>query len=391
MKTIIPLNYAQALAEELIAMLRPGCGRIEVAGSIRRKVGDVGDIEIVCQTDADGLTLADQLLAQGVLTKRHAWGAAYKAAMWRGINVDIFVVLPDRQWGATFWLRTGSREANQIAVTQRYKNGLLPDDIIFNQGQFWRLDRSLAEIERAHSAVGFEKLKNKGDWSAYNGVILPTPEESDVFAILGIPYVEPVYRLPANYRRHAQRTPAASPSGLRTIDAITVYQPWASLIPLGAKRYETRHWKPSRELIGELIAIHAGRNREELDSIEATMITMRGWDEERKRQYVSSDPRGVYLRHLQTALTGHSRTPSDLPLGVILCICRLVGVHNVETIRGDLDQRERGFGNYADGRYAWELEVVQVFDPPIPQAGQQGIWRWTVPASVEITAEASHA
>jgi hypothetical protein len=39
--------------------------------------------------------------------------------------------------------------------------------------------------------------------------------------------------------------------------AITLWQPWASLIAHGAKRYETRHWSPPARLIGRRIAIHA--------------------------------------------------------------------------------------------------------------------------------------
>ena len=41
--------------------------------------------------------------------------------------------------------------------------------------------------------------------------------------------------------------------------AISLWQPWASLIACGAKPYETRHWAPPRELIGQTIAIHAAK------------------------------------------------------------------------------------------------------------------------------------
>ena len=40
--------------------------------------------------------------------------------------------------------------------------------------------------------------------------------------------------------------------------ALTVWQPWATLIALGHKPYEFRRWTPSRSLIGQRIAIHAG-------------------------------------------------------------------------------------------------------------------------------------
>ena len=41
--------------------------------------------------------------------------------------------------------------------------------------------------------------------------------------------------------------------------AITLHQPWASLIALGIKTVETRSWPAPARLIGQTIAIHAGK------------------------------------------------------------------------------------------------------------------------------------
>ena len=41
--------------------------------------------------------------------------------------------------------------------------------------------------------------------------------------------------------------------------ALTLHQPWASLIADGRKAIETRSWPPPRTLIGKRIAIHAGK------------------------------------------------------------------------------------------------------------------------------------
>ena len=43
-------NKALEIAEKTKAQLAPYCERIEIAGSIRRKKPDVGDIEIVVGT-----------------------------------------------------------------------------------------------------------------------------------------------------------------------------------------------------------------------------------------------------------------------------------------------------------------------------------------------------
>lgn len=46
--------------------------------------------------------------------------------------------------------------------------------------------------------------------------------------------------------------------------ALTVDQPWASLIALGIKDIENRTWSPEPELIGRRIVIHAGRTYDHL-------------------------------------------------------------------------------------------------------------------------------
>ena len=43
--------------------------------------------------------------------------------------------------------------------------------------------------------------------------------------------------------------------------ALTLWQPWASLVIAGAKPYEFRSWSPPRWLIGQRIVIHAAARR----------------------------------------------------------------------------------------------------------------------------------
>ena len=53
------LEKARAIAEELKSLLEPGCERIPIAGSIRRRKSDIGYIELLCIPKYDGL--ADML------------------------------------------------------------------------------------------------------------------------------------------------------------------------------------------------------------------------------------------------------------------------------------------------------------------------------------------
>jgi hypothetical protein len=34
------------------------------------------------------------------------------------------------------------------------------------------------------------------------------------------------------------------------------------------------------------------------------------------------------------------------------------------------------FGDYSDGRFAWEVPVIEVFAEPIPAKGQLGLWNY---------------
>jgi DNA polymerase/3'-5' exonuclease PolX len=190
----IPLHQAERLAAELIHLFSEASQRTEPLGSIRRQAPDVGDIEllIIPIMVPASTTLFDEILeernlafeqacalrAAGVLQDRldkngrPAWGVRYQRAMYCGVGVDLFHVLPPAQEGVIKLIRTGPREFSQKCVTQYAKGGLLPDDMICEDGCLWRLD-----------------------WAGRRTPV-PTPTEESVFELLGMRYVEPHRRVP---------------------------------------------------------------------------------------------------------------------------------------------------------------------------------------------------
>ena len=62
--------------------------------------------------------------------------------------------------------------------------------------------------------------------------------------------------------------------------AITLHQPWASLIALGIKTVETRSWPAPALLVGQTIAIHAGKRvvRQPGENIEQELRARLGED-----------------------------------------------------------------------------------------------------------------
>jgi len=172
--------------------------------------------------------------------------------------------------------------------------------------------------------------------------------------------------------------------------AISLWQPWASLIACGAKVFETRHWAPPRELIGQPIAIHAAKK---IDKGAAAFA--------QDLMYGQHDPGGFDLAEaLETSMKD---TPDDLmglfgqatmPIGCVVCIVRLdaafqlgeraegTALQGAKVVRRITSRqvpecftvRYDDFGDYAAGRWAWLLRDVKPLNPPIAMKGHQGFF-----------------
>jgi activating signal cointegrator 1 len=138
------------------------------------------------------------------------------------------------------------------------------------------------------------------------------------------------------------------------VKAITVRQPWATLIAMGAKHYETRFWSTSYR--GPL-AIHASS----AFPSEARALCV---DDELFRETLNQ---GGYLN------------PTKLPLGACICFVQLTEVRPARSLSADLSERELYFGNWSPGWFGWKLENVQVFPQPFPARGRMSLWDWTPP------------
>lgn len=150
--------------------------------------------------------------------------------------------------------------------------------------------------------------------------------------------------------------------------ALTLTQPWATLVIRGRKQVETRSW--STPYRGPL-AIHAAA----------------GWTADDREFAADLMDAGVLPQGWVT--TNRSIKP-DLPLGRILGTVRLVGVIPTFALveygpRTNIAQHvigplEREYGDYSPGRFAWLLADVEPFPEPIPARGALGLWDWSAPA-----------
>lgn len=135
--------------------------------------------------------------------------------------------------------------------------------------------------------------------------------------------------------------------------ALPLHQPWASLIVAGVKRHETR----GRQITHRgPIAIHAGR----------TIVPP---------EQLTPECRAL----CQVYLCPSWWSNRAIPTGAIVCIADLVACHPTETRAAETTPNDRIAGNWAAGRWAYELGHVRALAMPIPARGLQGPWPWDAP------------
>lgn len=177
--------------------------------------------------------------------------------------------------------------------------------------------------------------------------------------------------------------------------AITLWQPWASLVALGVKTIETRSWSTSYR--GQLF-IHAAAREPDWEEIEDghRFGTLGDF------QWARRIKRGSTLEYY---VNGDG--PHQLPLGVIVAVCDLVAVVPILGVGQVINARppalppfvvdtsnlggalclatpesmpagvniedQRAFGDFTPGRYAWLLENIRPLEL-IEATGHQKLW-----------------
>ncbi len=130
--------------------------------------------------------------------------------------------------------------------------------------------------------------------------------------------------------------------------ALSLTQPWASLVCLGVKKIETRSWQtPYR---GQL-AIHAAKG-------------------------FPKDARAMCLKEpfKRVLMAAGIESVADLPLGALLATVQLLDCIPTGKVRSQISSEEYAFGDYSAGRFAWILEDVQPLAVPVPAKGALGLW-----------------
>lgn len=122
--------------------------------------------------------------------------------------------------------------------------------------------------------------------------------------------------------------------------AISLWQPWATLVAVGEKSMETRSW--STRYRGPLLICSS---KKKLSTFTILPFLVRG---------------GIGL--------------SDLLYGHALALVDLTHIFKTEEVFADLSVTEKYFGDFSPGRYAWQLENLRRLEEPFPVKGKQGLF-----------------
>ena len=126
--------------------------------------------------------------------------------------------------------------------------------------------------------------------------------------------------------------------------ALSLTQPWATLVVTGAKRFETRSWTTTYR--GPLL-IHAAK--------------------------------GLRVGARRFSIEALGKAPEEFVRGAIIGRVVLKNVYRTEELASTLTALERLYGDYTPGRWAWELEEAVRLAQPVPYRGALGLFEVALP------------
>lgn len=217
----IPAREAAPIARRFVDLVQPYCDQLVVAGSLRRRLPTVADVEIVVvpRVETIGVTTADlfgetstierrdtlhwfldRCVEDGIVQKRPRadgatfWGPRAKYLVFDGLPFDLFSAVndwrlkgavataePDR-FGIILMIRTGPAMFSKRLVT--------PDDEETQVG----VKGNGQPIRRRGLMPRRFRVQDGWLTSRVSGERIPTPTEESVFELLGLDWVEPWQR-----------------------------------------------------------------------------------------------------------------------------------------------------------------------------------------------------
>lgn len=144
-----------------------------------------------------------------------------------------------------------------------------------------------------------------------------------------------------------------------TVKAISLWEPWASLMRCGAKTIETRGWSTSYR--GPLLICGAKRwTTDQYDYLHTDAV-----------QFALAGPRWPRVTPAQEMLLGQAAV-----------LVNLIDCRPTYLIGSAIKHGQELFGDYSHGRFGW-ITSMRTLLTPFPVRGQQGLFDVTVPPEIE--------
>ena len=151
--------------------------------------------------------------------------------------------------------------------------------------------------------------------------------------------------------------------------ALTLWQPWGSLIAIGAKPWEFRGWPPPASLVGAQMAVHAGARPVRVSEVKDLIYRLAGGGGGGWSTGLIPD---LAIPYLEAVL----RNPRATLLSHVVCTVRVgepvPGWKIAEQLGGHVNDSDRE----EHSNWAWPMLEVQPLEPPEPRRGGQGLWNW---------------
>ena len=172
------LDHAKHIAQGVVHKLMPVTERCKIVGSIRRKVANPTDIDIICIAkrqpikDLFGFTTGHAISREFIDTI-NKWErlkgdpqGKYTQRLIDGEKVEISICAPEN-WANICLIRSGDKDFSHMMVTAALKRGFQQKD-----GYLWKDDK-----------------------------LIPLFEEEEYFQILNLPFIAPEFRNKDAFKR----------------------------------------------------------------------------------------------------------------------------------------------------------------------------------------------
>lgn len=143
--------------------------------------------------------------------------------------------------------------------------------------------------------------------------------------------------------------------------ALTIWQPWANAVASGVKDVENRTWRPWAQVMGQRIAIHAGKR------VDPNYGAGDRWvDAYMAERHFYPTTRQWYLEHCT---------------GMIVGTAVVRGWWHEDGYGDGDDYQLAGTSDWFMGPYGWLFDNATPLRHPVPCRGAWGLWK--VPPDVE--------